>query len=111
MQKGECKLCQNAADLHDSHFMPSAMYKVLRDKKRKNPNPIVITNTKTGTTSKQVTDYVFCGECEQRFSKREAHVMSLIGPAGRFPIRDKMELLEPMRRYCQYRLKIPHSAG
>ena len=101
MQQGQCKFCQKTADLHDSHFMPAAMYKALLDRARKNPHPLVITNTRTERTSKQVTDYVLCTECEQRFSRRESYVMKLIGRGVRFPLLEKMKAVGPLRRYSE----------
>lgn len=49
--------------------MPKALYKYLRDKAEANPNPIAATPAKTIQTSKQVTDYLLCRECEDRFNK------------------------------------------
>jgi hypothetical protein len=78
--------------------MPRAMYKGLRDRTRKNPNPIFITSALTATTSKQVTDYVLCADCERRFDKHgEAYMMPMIGKGSRFPLRDRMKVAIPAR--------------
>ena len=111
MRTGECKLCLKIRILQDSHYMPRAMYKVLRDSKRKNPNPIFITNAKTATTSRQITDYVLCAECEQRFGKRESYVVSLIGKGNRFPLRDRMDLIEPLKKHSESTEYSGHTLG
>jgi hypothetical protein len=77
------------------------MYKLLRDGRRRNPNPIVITDTKTATTSKPVKDYVLCAECEQRFGKREAYTKSMVGERARFPPRDRMDLIVPLSKHSE----------
>jgi len=100
MQTGECKLCQKTRVLHDSHFIPRALYKILRDIAQKNPNPIFMNKAKTGTTSKQVTDYIFCTECEDRFGKRESYVMSLVGHGGRFPLANWMKIALPFKTHA-----------
>jgi hypothetical protein len=76
--------------------MPRGLYKPLRDETRANPNPVFITHTSTSTTSKQITDYVLCFDCEQRFSKNgETYVMSQVNRNGRFPIIERMEVAIP----------------
>src|SRR5262245_16715715 len=69
MATGRCALCLKSGNLQDSHLMPKALYKYLRDRIDTNPNPVVATPEKTFQTSKQVTDYLLCEECEDRFNK------------------------------------------
>jgi hypothetical protein len=101
MPIGECRLCLRKRHLQNSHYIPSAMYKALRDGRRKNPNPVFMTKARTSTTSKQITDYIFCAECEQRFGKRESYVMSILGRGNRFPLRDRMNLIVPLVRHSE----------
>jgi len=69
MPFAQCALCLQDRDLQDSHLMPRALYKYLRDTADANPNPLVVTATKEFQTSKQVSDYLLCAECEDRFNK------------------------------------------
>lgn len=97
MPTGICRLCLKSRSLRDSHFIPGAMYKRLRDTKRQNPNPIVVTRQKTATTSKQMTDYVLCAECEQRFNKNgEDWMLKMVGEGRRFPLNDRLALAIPV---------------
>lgn len=66
----QCALCGEERELCASHLMPKGTYRILRSKVHKNPNPVVVNRERpTYTTSKQVVDYLLCGECEQRFSR------------------------------------------
>lgn len=69
MPEGPCALCRNVRELRDSHYLPKAFYKRLRNPGEKNPNPILVTDAGKVATSKQVTDYLLCGECEDRFNR------------------------------------------
>jgi len=53
--------------LCNSHLIPASMYKTLRAPGKSNPNPTVFGDGYSYTTSKQVSDYLLCEECEQRF--------------------------------------------
>ena len=64
MPKGTCKLCLQFGELKRSHFMPASLYKQSRRTGEANPNPLLLTETRKVQTSEQMTDYVFCGECE-----------------------------------------------
>ena len=44
--------------------MPASLYKQSRRTGEANPNPLLLTETRKVQTSEQMTDYVFCGECE-----------------------------------------------
>jgi hypothetical protein len=67
---GQCKLClKPATTLKDSHYIPKGVYKRLRDKNEKNPNPVVISKKTAVQTSRQETSHLLCSVCEQRFSK------------------------------------------
>lgn len=68
MPIGICKLCHLNKDLQDSHYLPRSIYKSNRAKQLKNQNPVVI-GASIRQDQGQVTDYVFCSDCEQRFNK------------------------------------------
>ncbi len=69
MPIGNCKLCLMQKDLQDSHLLPAAMYKYIRVPLKRNPNPVIVGRKVTATSSRQVTDYLLCAECEELFNK------------------------------------------
>jgi hypothetical protein len=86
---GTCKLCLGQRDLMLSHFMPKAAFKSLRSVLTKNPNPTMVTREVIVRTSYQLTDYVLCSECENRFSFHgERWVLPRIATKSRFPLLD-----------------------
>ncbi len=64
--KGRCKLCHNVTYLCDSHLLPAALYRLLRSSTVTPRDPLLITPGVTRTTSRQVSDYVLCPECEDK---------------------------------------------
>lgn len=106
MPIGLCKLCRQNKDLRDSHYIPRAMYKGTAAPGMRNPNPVVITRKQTGRTSRQIRDYVLCGDCERRFNKNgEDWMLKALGAGKRFPLRDRLDVAVPesataeLRRY------------
>src|SRR5262245_55459910 len=72
---GKCKLCRkDGIELKRSHYIPAGAYKAIRNSM--DQAPIVIKSVVTIKKDEQVTDFVLCAECEQRFSKNgEAWIM------------------------------------
>ena len=67
---GQCKLClEPVTRLQDSHFLSKGIYKRLRDKNEKNPNPWALSRKTAVQISRQKTAYLLCSDCEQRFSE------------------------------------------
>ncbi len=70
--KGTCRLCLTPAELQDSHLLPKALYKLLKNAAasdgQKNPNPVVVNKKIALKTSAQVSDHLLCKQCEARFS-------------------------------------------
>ena len=67
---GQCALCREHRELCDSHFMPKALYRLVRDKKAKNPHPYLISLSGSRQTSKsQATHYLLCATCEKLFDQ------------------------------------------
>jgi hypothetical protein len=64
---GRCKLCLKTRSLCDSHLMPAALFRLLRSKTATPRDPLLITPSVTLTTSRQVSDYLLCVECENKF--------------------------------------------
>jgi uncharacterized protein YlaI len=61
--------------------------------------PVVMTPKLATHTSKQVHDYVFCDECEDRFNKGgESYVSGLVCNDNSFPLLDRIRLALPGKR-------------
>jgi hypothetical protein len=71
--RGTCKLClTEGADLQDSHLMPKAGYRRLRED---GSPPYVVREVKM-FKDEQVHAHVFCRDCEDRFNRNgEAWVL------------------------------------
>ena len=93
-----CKLCQQDRELRDSHFLPAAIYAQLRAAGQQNPNPVLMTNRVAVATSRQITDRVLCGDCEQRFSRLgEAWVLANMYRPDGFRLQDAVAALQPVQ--------------
>ena len=64
---GTCKLCLQEKELQDSHLIGRGIYRLIR--REQGEDPIVMTPEIVLQTSRQVSDYVFCKDCEQKFSE------------------------------------------
>jgi hypothetical protein len=62
-----CALCTNIAELRDSHFLPSAMYKNM--KLPGDTSQIILDRTNPRIENKQIKARLLCAVCEDRFSK------------------------------------------
>jgi len=92
---GRCKLCLRDKELMDSHFLPASIYKLCRDAAT-GQNPIAISDGVAKHTTDQITDHVFCSDCEKRLNAGgEAWVhLNMARPEG-FLIRDALEKVSP----------------
>src|SRR5215203_1964693 len=68
MKTGACGLCRASAHLHDSHLLPSALYKLSREPSLKNPNPVIFSGGAAVASSVQARQYFLCTECEDRLN-------------------------------------------
>jgi hypothetical protein len=95
---GLCRLCSRDADLRNSHFMPKAAYRLLRDPNLKNPHPYMLRGNESVQTARQMTAYLFCERCEGRFSDQgESYVMrSCYRGSGKFLLRDALLRTKPL---------------
>lgn len=66
---GKCALCGATGPLQDSHLLPQALYRFVRAKTKGNSSPVVMTRGSAWNTDRQITKYLLCFDCEQRFSK------------------------------------------
>ena len=64
---GTCALCHQHRVLQKSHFLPKAIYRLLRGEKGPDLHPAIISGTSVWQSSSQATAYLLCVDCEQRF--------------------------------------------
>lgn len=100
MPVGTCKLCLQLKPLQNSHLIPSAMYDIIRCENEQsgweNVSPIVIGRKVTSHTSKQVTDYVLCADCEDIFNKNgEGWMLRQVWDGTSFPLYERLKLAHP----------------
>ena len=94
---GECRLCGRETVLCDSHLVPAGAFRALRATELANPNPVILGAENAYTSSKQVSDYLLCDECESRLRRDgEDWVLAHIyRPDGTFPFREKLVACNP----------------
>src|SRR5438093_112529 len=95
---GSCGLCRTTKELRYSHLMLAAVYKLSRIYSRSDPNPVIISKRNSFTTSRQVSAYFLCGECEDKFSRNgERYVLNQCArPNGEFKLRESLGLDSPV---------------
>lgn len=97
MTKGTCALCGAVGYLHDSHFLPKAVYRLLRDSNNGNNNPVLVSKRISSQKSFQMQQPLLCSACERRFSEGgETYVIPLLHQRKRFSLLDRMKLAEPL---------------
>jgi hypothetical protein len=99
MPIGICRLCLTpAVELRDSHFMPAALYKIARDESSSNPHPGVVSKSVALSSPRQVSDYLLCAACEERFEQGgESWVIPRCWHDERtFPLRDVLVSTAPV---------------
>jgi hypothetical protein len=99
MPIGKCKLCLQTKELQNSHYLPKGAYKINRAPALKNASPVVLSNDQLLQSSAQLSDYLLCSDCEQRFSKNgEAWVLGSVprNYGEKFPILDALNAEVPL---------------
>jgi hypothetical protein len=97
MQTGICALCGQLGKLHESHFLPKGVYKLLRDSSSGNNNPVLISRKTSTQKSFQMTQPLLCSACERRFSENgENYVLPLLSKRTVFPLLDRLKLAQPL---------------
>ena len=105
MPLGKCKLClREDQDLQDSHLMPQGMYKRVRSEDSDNPHPILIDKSGSRPCADQITDFVFCKECESRFDRNgENYALRMAALRGRFRLQEELEAVTPAFEKMDFR--------
>jgi hypothetical protein len=103
METGDCKLCLNkGVHLRDSHFLPRSLYGLMRTEDHP---PVYISKESMYSSTKQVKDYVFCGDCEQCFGKAETWIKPLLAQlGGPFPLRERLTKQAPIEESTSWKL-------
>jgi hypothetical protein len=100
-------MCLQNGDLQDSHLMPRALYRMARGSgTRGNQDPHALNAKGSKPTSYQVTDYVFCHDCEQRLCKNgENYVMPLVTKRnGDFPLLEMLNAIPPTAKTARWKV-------
>lgn len=95
MPLGTCKLCLQDRDLRDSHLLPSAVWRLLNEPRHGLRHPITMTEKVAVATSRQIHDYVLCGECEQLLNRNgEDYVISQMRGKRGFPLLERLRVAQ-----------------
>lgn len=95
---GQCKLCkQSPVLLQDSHYIPAAIYRALRDERSTNPNPLIITAKSIYQSSSQKKSKLLCSACENLLSKNGENwaLKQILKADGTFKMRSILSSYKP----------------
>lgn len=93
MPRGICKLCLKERDLRDSHLLPAAVWRLLNEPGHPLRHPILMTEKIATTTSRQIHDYVLCGDCEQLLNKNcEDYTIGQMRGRHGFPLLERLHV-------------------
>lgn len=99
MSFGVCKLCLQTRALQDSHYLPKGAYKRNRAPGLKDSRPVVLSSDELVQSSIQLSDYLLCSDCEQKFNRNgESWVLANIPRdyGEKFPIVDALNAEAPI---------------
>jgi hypothetical protein len=102
---GSCKLClRENQELFDSHLMPQGVYKRLRSENEDNPHPVLIDASGSRPSSDQLTDFVFCADCENRFDRLgENYALRMSAYRGHFRLLEELKAVTPTLEMGEFR--------
>lgn len=99
MKKGICKLCLQLKDLVDGHLISAGIIKDLREPQLSNPNPLTLTKKIAVQTSKPISDYMMCRECDDSLAQRgETWTIPNLATMNSFPIRGALDHAKPLTK-------------
>jgi len=112
MPVGKCKLCLLEKELRKSHYLPKGLLRYLQEHSLTNPNPVTVTPDSVLQTSQQITDYLLCEDCEQRFNLNgERWLIRHMARIDSFPIWEMLQESKPLAanedRVCYAGAAIP----
>lgn len=96
-----CGLCKTNSKLLDSHLIPAAFYKAMREPSLKNPNPVIVRRGNAATSSAQVRQWFLCILCERRFHclGEDWVLRNYARPDGSFPLHEEVNSLRPVASF------------
>jgi hypothetical protein len=94
MIEGMCKLCLETKPLHESHFIPAALYPRARKPSFAGRNRRLVA---LDSKDKHIKDYVLCFDCEQRFDRNgESAVLYWVSPRSKtFRLGERLKVALP----------------
>ena len=107
-QFGTCALCcEPNKILQDSHLIPRAVYEVCRTPDLKNPSPVIVTKKVVLQAPHQISDYLLCKNCENRFNSRgESWILARLPRDGVSPLYGALSKLQSVGSYGEDRLYV-----
>ena len=97
MQTGICALCGTLGKLHDSHFLPKSVYRLMRESNNGNNSPVLMSRRVSIQSDYQMKQPLLCSACERRFSEKgESYVIPLLKKGNRFPLLEGLKLALPI---------------
>jgi len=114
-----CALCAvQVPKLLNSHLMPAALYKLLRDPEGPgSPDPIIVGGGRSVTSSAQVSQPLLCYDCERRFGRHESWMLRHCARPQTFLLRDGLSGAPSLRLSsrnvlaCDINSSYPEAAG
>lgn len=94
-----CGLCLQKKELQNSHLLPAALYKQLREPSAgSDPNPVIVMRHGKFPSSKQISSPFLCADCELRFSAHgENYVVTQCAERnGSFKLRELLQGASPL---------------
>lgn len=96
---GKCALCLQEKSLCKSHYLGSAIHRLMNEESL-DGRQIVFTPNLITQTPCQLSAHLLCSECEGRINKfGEGPTLKLIRRADMFPLLDLTKQIEPIRAY------------
>lgn len=99
LRLGTCGLCLKKKELQNSHLLPAALYRQLRNPSAgADPNPVLVTYSRALTSSLQVSSPFLCADCESRISVNgENYVVTQCAKRnGLFKLRELLQTVSPL---------------
>src|SRR5262249_6542332 len=98
MAIGQCKLCLKSKELQNSHYLPSEVYRVLREGSLENPNPVLNSRSSIVQVSDQLKAHLLCADCEGLFDRNgEKWVLSKMARREGFPLWEILKSKSPVK--------------
>src|ERR1700693_1155861 len=97
-KKGVCAFCRFEQYLCWSHLLPRSLYRLTRNPRHNNANPVILRKENLMHSSFQVAQYLLCTQCETRFQQRGEDWMmrNCYRGKGVFRLKDELTSVSPV---------------